>query len=271
LARFENNFWFKQVNFKSDIDLSYTEFLNGVDFSSSAFLGSVKLDNTKFYKDSIFVGATFSNLVNFKYTTFKENVSFRDTKFDQGLNLARVNINNSAILDFHDATINSNKAEKQVSSKDKQETCRILKHESLKKNDTINAINLHKKECEHHYQSLNWCSKDFFNKLILGFEKMVSSYGTNALKSLLVFIVFNILTFVTYIAVDTNFAINLSFSTWNGLGHMLEDVFKTLVPTIISGEKSVYKESWVQVIHFVINASLIYEIIKSFRKYSRKL
>ncbi|AIT10334.1 hypothetical protein LO80_08720 [Candidatus Francisella endociliophora] len=301
-SMFEKNVIFKNVAFKNNIDISYAEFLNVVDFSSSKFQKMIA-DNTKFHKDSIFEGTTFSNLVDFKYTTFKENSSLRAAHFIKGLNLARVNINNSAILDFHDAEVNNGNSY-QISIKDKQETCRILKHESLKKNDTIKAVEFYKDECESHYQTLKWDSRDFFNKFILAFEKYVSNYGTSIFRSIVSLVLINIMFVVLtllkpYLFTTCLFLLSIfigylsSFDKHSSiLNKMVYFTFSIIISYVIlklgiftyqifdyltfkstrflpiDGSKGV---SFATLIHIAINATLVYEIIKSFRKYSRKL
>ncbi|QIW10607.1 pentapeptide repeat-containing protein [Francisella sp. LA112445] len=304
-SKFENRIILNGVTFKSNIDLSYTEFLDVIEFSSSNYFEKINLKNTKFHKDSIFEEATFNNHVDFRYTTFKENASFRAAEFKEGLNLARVNINNSAILDFYDAEINGNKCSKEISIKDKQETYRILKHESLKKNDTIKAVEFYKEECENHYQTLKFKSRDFFNKLILGFEKYVSDYGTSAFKSLIWLVSINIAFTILVLLKPYLFSLFLSLfsvfligylysldkqsSTLNKVVYFTFSIFVSYV--ILSFGTFIYELlDWLTIkstqflaikafkgislamlIHIVINATLVYEIVKSFRKYSRKL
>ncbi|MBK2111657.1 pentapeptide repeat-containing protein [Francisella tularensis subsp. novicida FSC159] len=302
-SKFENITLFNSVTFKSNADLSYAEFFNIVDFFRSEFQ-KIVTGGTKFHKDSIFDGATFDNLVDLKYTTFKENASFRATKFNRGLNLARVNINNSAILDFHDAKIN-NENSYQISLKDKQETYRILKHESLKKNDTIKAVEFYKDECESHYQTLKWHSRDFFDKFILAFEKYVSNYGISIFRSIVSLVLINIMFVVLtllklYLFTTCLFLLSIFFigylSSFDKHSSVLNKIvyftlsimmgyvilklsifiyqilnYITLKSTrflSIEGSKGV---SLATLIHIAINATLVYEIIKSFRKYSRKL
>jgi hypothetical protein len=141
------------------------------------------------------------------------------------------------------------------------------KKESVKQSDTIKAVEYYKKECEHHYQSLELWSKDFFNKLILWFERSVSSYGASADMAIIIFLLFNIIIFtfcLDYLILFDNYVLK-------GVSAVVDDFFKTLIPTISYSKNSIYSYAWLKVLHFVVNTSLIYEIIKSFRKYLRKL
>jgi hypothetical protein len=88
---------------------------------------------------------------------------------------------------------------------------------------------------------------NFSDRFILEFEKIFSDFGTNIKKSIFYFIFFNLFIFVSYgICYDYSFD-------------------KLIIP---------FKADIFTFFHFltlIINPFLIYEIIKSFRKYSRKL
>ncbi|MFC4892096.1 pentapeptide repeat-containing protein [Pseudofrancisella aestuarii] len=269
----------QKVNFANKeynkVLFNYSEFSEVVDFTESTFV-EVSFKETKFLDTCIFDETKFENEPDFTYTTFHDMVVFREAEFLKGINLSTINLRDKGNLNFFYKDFDSKvKDSSRDYLKDKkhelQETYRIIKNEYQKKNDAINAINIYKKECEYHYQSLSWCGKDFLNKLILFFEKTISSYGTNPFKALALFFIFNFMLYVGYIAISTNFALHENLYTWKGIGNCLEVILNSFIPSIISGEPIVYKPAWLKVIHFVISTALLYEIIKSFRKYSRKL
>ncbi|MFT4694366.1 MAG: hypothetical protein ACI8TE_001279 [Francisella sp.] len=149
-----------------------------------------KGDSINIYKNAIFRKAEFEDNVNFAYMNLVEG-GYLET---YGVNIGKNNngfvAEKNYALDWDKifkAKDNINGWEKEsqnktrsimMSHRDAQETYRILK-----------------KECEHHYQSLELWSKDFFNKLILWFERSVSSYGTSAGMAIIIFLLFNIIIF----------------------------------------------------------------------------
>ncbi|QUE31910.1 pentapeptide repeat-containing protein [Francisella philomiragia] len=304
----------KSIFFLGGISFVDSTFENTISLNESIFNERVFFENTNFNGKSVFERVIFDKFMDFRYVFFKENVSFREAKFNQGLNLARINVDAGAILDFYDITVA--KSSYEISNKEAQETARVLKYEAIKKNDSIKAVEHYKDECEYHYQSLKWSSlKDFFDKLILCFERNVSSYGTNPYKTVLIFLGFNLLFTLNEIRSllilivsfsllilfedirDTSLKYDIKpdlklfiymikilavyiiliiicvlaigfFMLWVYSNDLLYNFARILNPITSLGRDNI---SLLNIIHLIINITLIYEVQKSFRKYSRKL
>ncbi|PWJ42658.1 pentapeptide repeat-containing protein [Sediminitomix flava] len=104
-ARFDNNAYFKQTQFRSSTNFDNTRFDSTVDFSKSHFLDTVTFSNAQFYDNATFLNNQFhktSNYLNsqfgkialFKGTIFLEKVNFQDAKFGLFADFSGVN--------FHD-------------------------------------------------------------------------------------------------------------------------------------------------------------------------
>ncbi|MGQ4006515.1 pentapeptide repeat-containing protein [Francisellaceae bacterium CB300] len=278
---------FENCIFLEELFFNKTLFNKIVTFERCIFKKPMNFYQTNFMGTVSFTGAVFKEPVIFQYVKLYKNMILRETTFEKSLNLAYMTFMESGFLEPYKVDIKPFKAgtdidydkgrswsdeecldtRNVISNEDAQETYRILKKESIKQSDTINAIDMYKNECEYHYQSLKWDRKDFFNKLILCFERSVSSYGTSAGMAISIFLLFNIIIFtfcLDYLMLFDNYVLK-------GVSTVADDFFKTLIPTISYSKNSIYSYAWLKVLHFVVNASLIYEIIKSFRKYSRKL
>jgi 23S rRNA A2030 N6-methylase RlmJ len=59
-----------------------------------------------------------------------------------------------------------------------------LKNAALKQHDQIKALEFHTQEYQTHFKNLEWAKEDRGNKFILGFEYLVSNFGTNVWRSL---------------------------------------------------------------------------------------
>lgn len=139
----------------------YAVTFNGVaDFYDTCFEQPVNFAKTKFLDTCNFVKARFNGIAVFNLTVIGRNMVLRDTRFEKGLNLAPIDfvgegmINSFGvkIIDFKadaDAEdINLNENWKKISSLHFRETYRILKHETLRQNNKIQALEFHAKEME---------------------------------------------------------------------------------------------------------------------------
>ena len=263
-CKFEKYFMYKTFLEEGGfISILNTEVYGKTDFSGARF-SNFQSTQVVFHKQVNFDNVEFKKQPNLSNTEFLESVYLHKAVFFKGVDLSYVNLGSQASLNFFEEKIYEND---NISSIKNQETYRVLKNESLRKSDSIKAIEYYKKECEHHYQSLKWQGRDFFNKFILWFEKNVSGYGTSAGMAIAIFFLFNIIIFtfcLDYLMLFDKYVLK-------GILTVVDDFFKTLIPTISYSKNSIYSYAWLKVLHFVINAILIYEIIKSFRKYSRKL
>ncbi len=218
-TEFDEKVEFNHSKFEGDVSFNNTKFNKTVDFYRVTFHKPTNFYKTDFNHTVAMTCTTFKEPVIFQYANVAKNLILRKTNFEKDVNLAYINILGDGYLETFGINVgkdakgfkalNSDKLDWDknlknkwgerandnscvISNKDAQETYRILKKESIKQTDTINAVDLYKKECEHHYQSLSWWKpKEFFNKLILCFERNVSDYGTNAFRALVMFLILN--------------------------------------------------------------------------------
>lgn len=223
-----SNFYVQHCNF------SNSTFKEKIKFNSSKFYGKVFFDNTSFEKTVDFYGTEFHHPMNFYRTDFKgtvvficakffkpvifqytniyKNAIFRKAEFEDNVNFAYMNLVEGGYLETYGVNIGKNNngfvAEKNYAldwdkifkakdningwEKESQNKTRSI---MMSHRDAQETYRILKKECEHHYQSLELWSKDFFNKLILWFERSVSSYGTSAGMAIIIFLLFNIIIF----------------------------------------------------------------------------
>ncbi len=191
-----------------------------------------------------------------------------------------------------------------------RETFNVLKNSAAEKKDNISALHFHTKEMEKYEKELNRSDKNGSDKLILWFEKTVSYYGTSigrATTSLMFFnafliavycsgkfysqpkfeniniieiaIIFNILVFnyvvlcyteiAEYVKIIISISISLLLLLYYALVYgIIKDV--SVWGIIFPFKVSLECFTWIHAVSLVGNALLIYEVIKSFRKYSRR-
>ncbi|MED7820193.1 hypothetical protein [Francisella sp. 19S2-10] len=218
----------------------------------------------------MFDKTSFNYRPNFLYTSFYDLAVLRETEFKNGINLAYINLRDKGCLALYNETIGN----MSNNSREDQETFRILKNEAQRKNDSIKAIDYYQKECESHRNSLSWFKnstvENFSNKFVLSYEKIISNYGTSVPKSLFWIIYFNFLCFVYFLYTYSSLNFNFDYCT---LKLTINGFFNSIIPGVFYGEDSFYKNASgvFKSIHLLGNVLLIYELQKSFRKYSRRL
>jgi len=147
-----------------------------------------------------------------------------------------------------------------------------LKELATKKNDHIKALEFYKYEMLSHIEELKNNRGSWSDILIIWFENIVSEFGTNPFRPLLFILIFN-------------FIFLYSLYQFNGI-----DVFKeverflthltyiinptTTLQKVFAAKSSLDINGFFEFANFIKNifvSIFIYESIKSFRKYSRKL
>lgn len=152
-----------------------------------------------------------------------------------------------------------------------RETFLILKQFAIKKHDHINALNFYKNEMQMHIKQLK---EEKENKLvdywILKFEEVASNFGTNPIRPI-----------VLIFCISFVFSLFISFFT-NSWNVYFENSLLLINPTLSVKDilcitldvKDIFIPPLLEIFNFfknIILAILIYEAIKSFRKFSRKL
>ncbi|MFC4892587.1 pentapeptide repeat-containing protein [Pseudofrancisella aestuarii] len=267
--------------------ISDSIFYSEVDFRGSIFIDPIVFSRVEFKGSVNFAGVIFRQPVIFLYSKVYKNMIFRKTVFEKSLNLAYLYFLDDGCLDIYNINIknfdsgkglswenssifpnykntNQIKTKEIISDQDAKETYRILKKEALKQSDTISAIEFYKQECEKYYKSISKI-RNFGNKFVLFFEKIVSNYGTSIIRSILSLIIFN---FYYYLLVQL--FINQGDLNYSMVS-ILNGVMGVMLPHVLGGYDISYIPITSRSLHIIINAILLYEVIKSFRKYSRKL
>lgn len=281
----ENGIFISEINFsKISKDISFTNccflkkisFVNLtikhlVTFPGSVFNGELSFNTVTAEKEVTCMGSQFNAEVNILLSTFQEIIIFSDSTFSSKLNIGYTEINNfdllsidfkeGSVLDFKNVKINflSYSGESLFEVKvENRKTFLVLKQLALKQSDHISALRFHKKEYEEYLKELKAEKKRSFDYWILLFEKNISEFGTSVGKAMAYLIGVNIFIFMIYHCFNPEHEGGSSF-----LDHF--NHFAVFV-TPFHGEFGI-----LNLIMLIINSVLLYEVIKSFRKYSRRL
>ena len=258
--RFYNCIFFKYNNFQDATFKKENKKINQSNFSCSIFFGHADFMNTKFETNSYFDNCNFVSGASFNGSEHETNISFRSAMLPKWLSLAGAKINNKLFLsnanieklELSNSYIGDIDSEgTKVKKADNRETFRILKGKSLQQNDNISALDFHVKEMDKH---LKESTKKGECNIILFIEKYSSNFGTNP-----------------FLAMAWLFGIHF-------VEYLITKEYNIQLPKITI---DMYKDNFIQsfnsICHIwvafrtIITGFLIYEIIKSFHKYSRKL
>lgn len=138
----------------------------------------------------------------------------------------------------------------------------VLKNIAIQQNDTISALEFHKKEINKYAQELKG-KKSFSNcvdRRILGIERCVSDYGTNPLKAIGWYCILIIALSIAYY-----------IETYIRLNAPCLNFFELLLGILLPWKVGLEDFKCYHVISLIAQPILIYKIIKSFRKFSRRL
>jgi len=309
-ATFKGKASFRHASFLEKVMIKQSNFMNVADFEESKFMKESYFYSTIFGNSTTFQRALFQNNTDFKMVTFKASVIFRSAKFNENASFESTLFNKesnfkdilckqnlyfrealfSDYLDFNSAVINELNLSK-LYTKDNfnldlsfsqidvlyykntdfknttdKETFLILKESAIKKHDQTTALDFYKKEMESHKYDLKVKKdKDYY---ILLFEDYISDFGTNPIRpigtliftSLIITLFFSFLTnewslyFVSAILLMNPTSSLSNISEMIGCKEDISPILESL--------------NFIKNIFFGI---LIYETIKSFRKFSRKL
>lgn len=290
--KFNDQVTFTNVKFKGYITFYGATFKNKVDFENSNFFDQAQFTKVTFKQQSCFRKTNFKKQVYFKrasflriniesqlshffeFTTFQSNAYFNNINNDKTIeNIAEeqvgiINLENCAIeknLFFLGAKIN-------VANK---ETARIIKHEFLKINNQIVALEYHAKEMEKYKEELKE-SKDkvIWDKFILCMNNLSSKHGLSPSKGIMFTLITTAIIFVVFLS--ALWCENKIILDWNNTWETIKGFFLLLNVTNWSFELfgMTYKDYNIAFIVLVIGrifiAYGIYQTIQAFRKFSRK-
>ena len=233
-------------------------------FSGSVFLDHADFIETKFESDACFNNCIFKD-ADFNGAEFKQYTSFYNSKFLESLYLSNSKINNIILenanikkLHLTDVEIKGslNCDKIKLQKKENEEAFSILKEMNIKKYNSISALYLHKKEVEEYRCTLDW-KKNFIEKFILSFEKIASNYGTNP---------FLAMGWLLLIHSIDYFIRDCCNNPCNELEGTNFNIYKLNIIEFMESGLGIWF-----LIKIISSSILIYEIIKSFRMFSRKL
>ena len=253
---------FRKTTFTKEANFEETTFLELADFEGATFTKEAYFGETTFAKGADFEGATFSELADFGGTTFTKEANFEGATFSK---VAKLDLFHAEIekLSYSSKEEDENKEEDEkkqtkgiasleVGNFSNRETPLWLKRDALNKHDQIQALWFHKMELEKHLENAKG-----IDKCILKVEKCVSEFGTNPLFAFGWLLFFNVLIGIFYLL--------FSFS----LLEVVALLAKGFSPSFWRAETH-----WMVLGHFfqfIGNSFFLYEIIKSLRKFSRRL
>ncbi len=273
-AAFTEQANFEGVTFIERADFGRATFTEQADFLSATFTEQANFWRATFTERANFGRAIFTERANFEHATFTKQADFRGATFSQHLidfqqaqfstslilnsvKSIHLNLNQTQLDTIYYDTNTTFNAFNDIPSRD---TFLILKSVALKQHDKIKALEFHTQEYEQHWDKLNW-STNFGDKLILGFEKWASYFGTSVSRS---------------VSRYFGFA-GVFYLLMNGFNNDAQTVANFIIPIKIAVNDLLLSNCpmpWdygLFVFYKIGQIILLYEIIKSFRKYSRSL
>jgi len=267
---FKRNLSFENCDFAANAWFADSEFIEEVNFNFSVFEKLANFQESKFNK-SYFNYATFNGKVIFAYSEFKNTVNFKDVFFKDYLDLRYIIEDKSCVFDFSGSHIESlNYSETKFNKFANRETALFFKEHALKQNDQIRALEFYKKEMDSYCSDLNE-EKNWTDLTILKFEKWFSNYGTDPLIPIIYILLISFIfsLFISYNIERFDISFNNSLLLINPT-LSVSDIFEITLPTFDIKKIPSYLEI-INLFKNIFFAILIYETIKSFRKFSRKL
>lgn len=299
----QNHTDYRYALFTGEVDFSNYEFPSErlVSFEHVIFSGEAKFNDAKFTYRVIFKDATFGNKANFLLAKFSDVVIFVDAIFSgkaefryvkfvkgawfnlvnikntldfDGASIYFININNLKLVDKY-ATLSLMSASIDRIVLDKltlfahnganRETFNVLKNLALKQNDQIKALDFHTLEMERYYLDLQSEKGRITEKIILWFEKNVSYFGTDYIRPFMIYLIWAYISYSFILNFSGQWACAESFITY------LSPVSYDLVKVFGKSYTTSLGVGLFFLIYKITQFVLIYEIIKSFRMYSRRL
>ena len=218
-VKFNENARFHYCSFYYSVTFENTSFNKLVDFYYAEFFRSQQFHLTDFFDRAIFSNTIFKQEIQFIYcrTNSNSHIGFESAIFKRGLDISRSNFNCN--LNFWNTTIeeegeeyvfenidnikykNDFEAHDEAPSVYKQlrETYRIIKDNSYKQNNKIEALEFSKREMLVYEKELKSLSAD---KILLLANKFSNNYGTNWVKGLLFTMLSGFITYSTILYIE---------------------------------------------------------------------
>ncbi len=218
-AKFKKNIRFHFCQFYNEVNFYNTSFEKLTDFYLVNFYKAQQFHLTDFLDRAIFSNTIFYREAQFLYNKVENNsyINFESAIFKRGLDISRSNFNCN--LNFWNTTIeeegedyifkniddikykNDFDAHNKVPSVYKQlrETYRIIKDNSYKQNNKIEALEFSKREMLVYEKELKSLSTD---KILLLANKFSNNYGTNWVKGLLFTMLSGFITYSTILYIE---------------------------------------------------------------------
>ena len=251
-------------------------------------------DKSQFTKEATFNGAKFMDSTSFKFAKFESRFILDEVNKDDEnkLDFSKFELDLTSTIADDISYSNHN-----ITKVADRNTWLTLKQAAIKQNDHISALEFHKKEMEQYKQDLKKSSENskknrilkLFNgaRLILLFEQWASDFGTNALRSVLWIILITLFfeaslfwyLYINYDAQQFNISwasfINSYLYSLNPIKHIndiLSPYMTSKTPSdLINNSFGIALFGVANFIKNIVVGVLIYETIKSFRRFSRKL
>lgn len=287
------SFWqaeIDRVNFESAYFFDTAEFMNCIfnrgrfqraHFSKSDFRAA------QFKENANFISCTFHDEANFEYCSFEKQAVFSYCNFinDSEVSFATARIQNLQIdhinkttsyhfiLNLRSAAIESvSYIGSDLAYSKNRETFTVLKDIAIKRNNQIEALYFYKQEMECYYKRImkGKPKGKWYDRVILSFERYTSNYGTNPVKPFFMLLCINfifsflVLFLLQLPMIDNMYYFFLSFIPSRAVSYFLTIPIQT--SGFILGISEFFK-----IFQNLFSAILVYEILKSMRKFSRRL
>ncbi len=310
-VNFDHTIFYKDVRFTEaiflkDVTFRHARFYEDVYFNVATFHNDIIVLHSIFKQDIYFTFVEAAMNINFNYSVFERNAYFHDLVCDNDIGFAHsifqkeFDLSSSSLknLDFKKINYINNKArigislppfDKKISNPinfklnlkfcsisfirytgciinnaSNRDTFLILKNQALKNNDQITALDFYIKEMNTYKNEAKG-----FDRFILWFENTTSSFGTKAYRPILLIIIFNLIFLSIFLFAECQDITNITCNK------MLFYFTNSLNPT--NSTKDIFGACGHGLLEFlnllknILTGALIYETIKSFRKYSRKI
>ena len=137
---------------------------------------------------------------------------------------------------------------------------------ALKQNDTISALEFHTREMDTYYNALSF-KNNLTDKIIMAFKKYTSSFGTKPFYAIGWFV--GLHTLWIYFEYDWSITKDISMLFYlDNYSVYLNKLAISIKETNIFLKDS--NPSFLLLLKSIASAYLVFEIIKSFRKFSKK-
>ena len=267
---------FSRVIFKERAFFGSTTFKEGVHFLGTIFLKEAEFALTHFLESANFIGSRFQSKASFVLSNFQKRTDFRNTIFNNEVDFSMARINTllfndtkgDFVLNLQAAQIESiDYSNTKFDKSNNRNTFLILKNLAMKQNDTVSALGFHRKEYDQYRKELRGEGGEWQNRFMLWFEKHVSNYGTDWVMPIILIVGLLAL----YTPADIYFSKVKDLSVLKYTSEIMSNINAF---SIFSVNGSSGKEPLHIILEFFKNLFLVvflYEVIKSFRKFSRKI